>query len=192
MKRTNKWRRGVHCLAWAGLAAFVFLAQIRVQGNQISGVGSNCEAIKWEQEAKANASRDARMEAARVKYQVAQQNCQNIYDNDNWTCRCDYDAAMFEANKKRQSASSKCFLFPKPLEWWGCVVGAQIDYEATQSVADYKKWDCYDRAIRRMDQCLALAWGGWFADKTWADGERKARQTSIDLDYQSCVAKRRG
>lgn len=192
MKCLNKRRSGIHCLAWAGLAAFVCLAQIRVQGNQISGVGSNCEAIKWEQEEKANALRAARMEAARVKYQVAQQNCQNIYDNDNWTCRRDYDAAMFEANIKRQSASSKCFVYYKPWEWYGCVVGAQIDYEATQIVADYKKWDCYDRVIRRMDQCLALAWGGWYSDKTWSDGERKARQMAIDSEYQSCVAKRRG
>jgi len=192
MKRTNKWRHGIHCLAWTGLAAFVCFAQIRVQGNQISGVGSNCEAIKWEQEEKANALRDARMEAARVKYQVAQQNCQNIYGNENWTCRRDYDVTAFEAQKKFEAACAKCFMTPLFWTYISCVSGAEVDYKATMSVAEYKKWDCYDRVIRRMDQCLALAWGGWFTDKTWAEGERQARQRTIDLEYESCVAKRRG
>jgi len=189
---SNKRLSGIHCLAWAGLAAFVCLAQIRVQGNQISGVGSNCEAIKWEQEEKANALRAARMEAARVKYQVAQQNCQNICDNDNGSCRRDYDVAMFEASKKVEAAYYKCLMTPDFWKYPSCVSGAIVDYETARIVAEHKKWDCYERVILRMDVCEALAWGGWYSDKTWADGERQARQMAIDSEYQSCVAKRRG
>jgi len=182
----------MHSLAWAGVAAFVCSAQIRVQGNQISGVGSDCEAIKWEQEDKANAVRAARMEAANTKYRVAQQNCQSVNGNENWICQRDYDLTAFEAKKKYQAAYTKCFMTPEFWKYPSCLSGAQVDYDTTMSVAEKRKWDCYDRAIRRMGTCEELALGGWNADKTWADGERQARQKSIDLDYQSCVAKRRG
>ena len=128
----------------------------------------------------------------RVKYQVAQQNCQNISENDNWICQRDYDATMFEANKKVEAAYYKCFMTPEFWKYPSCVGGAIADYEAARIVANYKKWDCYDRVIRRMDVCEALAWGGWYADQTWAVGERRARQVAIDLEYESCVAKRRG
>jgi len=132
------------------------------------------------------------MEAANTKYGVAQQNCQNIYDNDNVSCRRDYDVAMFEANKKVEAAYFKCLMTPEFWKYPSCVGGAIADYEAARIVANYKKWDCYDRVIRRMDVCEALAWGGWYADQTWAVGERRARQVAIDLEYESCVAKRRG
>jgi len=99
---------------------------------------------------------------------------------------------MFEASKKVEAAYYKCLMTPDFWKYPSCVSGAIVDYETARIVAEHKKWDCYERVILRMDVCEALAWGGWYSDKTWADGERQARQMAIDSEYQSCVAKRRG
>ena len=165
---------------------------IAVLGNQVSGGWRNCEAIKWDQEEKANALRAARMEGALTKFTAAQQNCVNLYDNDMWACRRDYDVAAFEADAKFQAAILKCFMTPEFWKYSGCVGAAKTDYEAQMSVANYKKWDCYDRAYRKLDGCVANALGVWYSDRSYADSEREARQIAIDMDYEACVAQRGG